>query len=253
MPHVHAPVNTLVGVLLLAVLATGVLWAYGVPQRWAPIGAVARGLVQLTVLSVILSGVIRHGALVALFVTVMFGVAVFTATRRLAADGRSLWPVLGTVALGMGAGVGAVLVIVFASGALELTARYALALAGIVIGNAMTSATLTGRRLTEAIVDRWTEVEGWLALGATPRQATVSMARQAVHNAMIPATDQAKTTGLVTLPGAFVGAIFGGLSPIEAGRFQIIVLASILAAGAVTSVVIAHVMSPVRTKPVPVS
>lgn len=249
MPDVHAPLNTLIGVLLLAGSATGVLWAYGVPQRWAPMWAVARGLVQLIALSLVLSGIITHGALVALGVSAMFGVAVFTAARRLAADGRPLWPAMGTAAVGMGAGIAVVLVIVFGSGALELTPRYALALAGIVIGNAMTSATLTGRRLTEAVVDRWSEVEGWLALGATPRQATVSMARQAVHHAMIPTTDQAKTTGLVTLPGAFVGAIFGGLSPIEAGRFQIIVLAAILAAGAVTSVVIAYVMSPVRTKP----
>lgn len=43
-------------------------------------------------------------------------------------------------------------------------------------------------------------------------------------------TDQTKTTGLVTLPGAFVGAIFGGVSPLEAGRFQIVVLAAIMAA-----------------------
>lgn len=251
MPEVHAPLNTLVGVLLLAALTVSVLWWYGVPQRWAPLWAIARGLVQLSVLSLILSSVISNGALVVLGVTAMFAVAVFTAARRLAI-GRPLLPVMGTVALGMGAGVGAVLLIVFGTGTLELTSRYVLALAGIVIGNAMTSATLTGRRLTEAILDRWSEVEGWLALGATPRQASVSMSRQAVHHAMIPATDQAKTTGLVTLPGAFVGAIFGGLSPIEAGRFQIIVLASILAAGAVTSVVTAYVMSPVRTKPLPV-
>ncbi|MBM7366746.1 ABC transporter permease [Gordonia hydrophobica] len=252
MSSLHAPFNTLACIILLAALTTTVLWVYGVPQRWAPVWAVARGLFQLSVLSVVLSGVITHGWLVSLGIGAMFGVAVVTAARRLTASGRRLLPAIGTVALGMGAGVGAVLLIVFGTGALELTARYALALAGIVIGNAMTTSALTGRRLTEAIVDRWSEVEGWLALGATPRQATASMARQAVHHAMIPATDQAKTTGVVTLPGAFVGAIFGGLSPLEAGRFQIIVLGAILAAGAVCSIVIAHVMSPVTTKPLPV-
>lgn len=252
MSALHAPFNTLACIVLLAALTTAALWAYGVPQRWAPVWAVARGLLQLSILSVVLSGVITHGWLVAVGIAAMFGVAVFTAARRLTATEGRLMPVIGTVALGMGAGVGAVLLIVFGTGALELTARYALALAGIVVGNAMTTATLTGRRLNEAIVDRWSEVEGWLALGATPRQATASMARQAVHNAMIPATDQAKTTGLVTLPGAFVGAIFGGLSPLEAGRFQIIVLGAILAAGAVCSIVVAHLMSPVATKPLSV-
>ncbi|MGB3303414.1 ABC transporter permease [Gordonia sp. (in: high G+C Gram-positive bacteria)] len=250
MPQVHAPLNTLIGVVLLAVMSTGVLWWYGVPQRWAPLWAIARGLVQLSVLSLILSGVIENGLLVALGVAAMFAVAVLTAARRLGA-GRRRWSVMLTVAGAMGAGVGAVLLIVFGTGTLELSSRYVLALAGIIVGNAMNSVTLTGRRLNEAIRDRWSEVEGWLALGATPRQATVSMARQAVHHAMIPATDQAKTTGLVTLPGAFVGAIFGGLSPVEAGRFQIIVLASILAAGAMASVATAYAMSPVKTKPLP--
>lgn len=54
-----------------------------------------------------------------------------------------------------------------------------------------------------------------------------------------PPIDQTKTTGLVVLPGAFVGAIFGGISPLEAGRFQIVVLAAIMAAGSVTAVLIA--------------
>ena len=59
------------------------------------------------------------------------------------------------------------------------------------------------------------------------------------HAAMIPSTDQTKTTGLVTLPGAFVGAIFGGLSPLEAGRFQVVVLAAIMATASLTAVLVA--------------
>ncbi|MFW8745725.1 ABC transporter permease, partial [Mesorhizobium japonicum] len=46
-------------------------------------------------------------------------------------------------------GAGAALVIVFATGSLEFTARYALAIGGIVIGNTMSSATIGGRRLLE--------------------------------------------------------------------------------------------------------
>ena len=54
----------------------------------------------------------------------------------------------------------------------------------------------------------------------------------------------------MTLPGAFVSAIFGGVSPLEAGRFQIVVLAGIMAAGAVTAVLVALWLAPVRVKPV---
>jgi len=72
-----------------------------------------------------------------------------------------------------------------------------------------------------------------------------------VHAAMVPSTDQTRTTGLVTLPGAFVGAVFGGISPVEAGRFQIVVLAAIIAAGALVSTSLTRMLAPVRTRPVP--
>jgi hypothetical protein len=54
---------------------------------------------------------------------------------------------------------------------------------------------------------------------------------------------------VVTLPGAFVGAIFGGASPLEAGRFQLVVLAAILAAGAVTAVGVTYALAPVSVRP----
>jgi putative ABC transport system permease protein len=56
--------------------------------------------------------------------------------------------------------------------------------------------------------------------------------RSAASSAIIPSTDQTRTTGIVTLPGAFVGSVFAGASPLAAAQFQIIVLAAVLAAGA---------------------
>lgn len=53
----------------------------------------------------------------------------------------------------------------------------------------------------------------------------------------------------MVLPGAFVGAIFGGLSPLEAGRFQIVVLSTIMAVGAITSVLTVLWLGAVRVKP----
>ena len=216
-----------------------------VPHRWAPIIAILRGLVQLAILSVILTGVITNGVWVALALLVMFGVATATATRRIGWSSRHL----AVMAVSMGAGAVSALTIVFASGALDFTPRYALAIGGIVIGNTMSIATIGGRRFTETVDDRWDEVEGWIALGATPRQSTVDIAKQSIYAALIPTTDQTRTTGLVTLPGAFVGAIFGGVSPLEAGRFQIVVLASIMAAGSVTAVLLVSALAPVRVRP----
>jgi putative ABC transport system permease protein len=233
------------GIAILILVATAVLAAYRVPHRWAPALAIVRGTVQLAIISFVLAGVISSPLWVTVALLVMFSVASSTATHRV---GWS-WPHAIMMFSSMALGIVVTLGIVFATGAIEFAPRYALAIGGIVIGNSMTIATLTGRRFTEAVVDHWDEVEGWLALGATPRQSTYALARGAVYSALIPTTDQTKTTGLVTLPGAFVGAIFGGVSPLEAGRFKIVVLAAIMAAGSITGVLVAHWLAPVRRKP----
>jgi putative ABC transport system permease protein len=245
MPALTSLLPTLIGVGLLVVVTIVVLWAYRVPHRFAPALAILRGTIQLAVLSFILTGVITNPWWVALALTVMFAVASVTATRRL----EWSWRRFSVVSSAMALGIAVTAVIVFSTGAIALTARFALAIGGIVIGNSMTIATIAGRRFSEATRDHWEEVEGWLALGATHRESTVALARTAVYSALIPSTDQTKTTGLVALPGAFVGAIFGGLSPFEAGRFQIVVLAAIMAAGSITAVVLIAVLAPVRLRP----
>jgi putative ABC transport system permease protein len=244
-PIVHELAPTLLGVAVLALLAVAVLSAYRVPHRWAPALAILRGAAQLAVISLILAGVITDPVWVALALVVMFSVAAATATHRI---GWSA-PHAGMMAAAMATGVVVSFSVVFLTGAIEFSARYALAIGGIVIGNSMSIATLAGRRFTEAVGDHWDEVEGWLALGATPRQSTLEQARGAVYSALIPSVDQTKTTGLVTLPGAFVGAIFGGVSPLEAGRFQVVVLAAIMAAGAITAVIVSAWLAPVTVRP----
>ncbi|NMO00301.1 ABC transporter permease [Gordonia sp. TBRC 11910] len=238
--------RTLIAVVVLSTVTVILLRAYDVRAPWKQVTALARGAAQLVALSMILSGVLTNGILVGAALAVMFSVAVVTATRRVG------WSMPHLIATGtaMAAGAGTALTTVFASGALHLEGRYVLAAGGIVIGATMTVATLTSQHFTTDIATGWEEVEGWLSIGATARQATARFARKAVRQALIPSTDQTKTTGLVTLPGAFVGALFGGASPVEAGRFQIIVLASIMAAGALTAVVLVRQLSEVARRPV---
>ena len=139
--------------------------------------------------------------------------------------------------------------IVFVTGAIEFSPRYVLAIGGIVIGNTMTIAILTQRVFHTSVRDHWDEVEGWLALGATPRESTLDLGRRAIHTALLPSVDQTRTTGIVVLPGAFVGAIFAGASPLEAGRFQVVVLACILAAGVLTTVTLTRMTGAVALRP----
>ncbi len=241
----HELLPTVVGVGLLCAVSVVVLTLAGVPQRFGPTLAVLRAIVQLAIVSVLLAGVITSQIWVDAALVVMFGVAAGTSIHRIGWSRRHA----AVVAAGIGGGVAVALVTVFGSGALAATPRYVLAIGGIVIGNAMAITTLAARRFLEAVDEQWAEVEGWFALGARPREATMRIARRAVHTALVPSVDQTKTTGLVTLPGSFVGAIFGGLSPLEAGRFQVVVLAAIIAAGAVAAVLTIRGLGDVAVRP----
>ena len=236
----------LVALLALAAITVAALRLSGVTRYWAGPYAVARALLQLTVLGFVLAGVIESTLWTAAALAVMFVSATTTAVRRL---GKFNWGRWAVVALVMGVAVAVALTVIFTTGALVFSPRYLLAAGGIVIGNCMSIATLTGRRLLLDTHDRWEEVEGWLALGARPRAATLGIARAAAGEALIPTVDQTRTTGLVTLPGAFVGAVFGGASPLEAGQFQVLVLAAVIAAGALTSVGLIWLTSPATQKP----
>ncbi len=237
--------HTLLGVTVLLAVATSVLLVARAAAPWAPALAILRGVLQLAAISLVLTGIIRSPLLIAAALLVMGTVAALTAARRLGDVRRVVLP----VAVSMAAGILVSGVVVFATRAIAFSPRYALAVGGIVVGNAMTIASTAGRRFHELADDRWEEVEGWLALGATRRRATTDLVRRAVSAALVPTVDQTKTTGLVTLPGAFVGAVFGGVSPLEAGRFQIVVLAAIVTTGAVTAVLLTTWLAPLATRP----
>jgi putative ABC transport system permease protein len=86
-------------------------------------------------------------------------------------------------------------------------------------------------------------VQAWWALGATSPVAFAPVAQEAMRDALIPNLDQTRSTGIVTLPGAFIGALFGGASPVEAARFQVVVLSGILLAQTVASFVLTRRLS----------
>ena len=231
-------VRLAVAVAALVLLTVTVLRAGRVPVGWAPVLAVGRGGLQLAVVGLALGGVFSAPPTAALVLLIMLGTATWTASRRLVGlDGAGRAVVMSCVA-----GAAAALGIVFATGVLPFSARYLVAAGGIVIGGTMTGATLAGRALLGGLRARREEVEAWLALGATPRQAVRDIARTAAAEALVPALDQTRTTGLVTLPGAFIGALLGGASPLQAARFQLVVLAALLAAQAAVAVLLTHLL-----------
>src|SRR5699024_11622093 len=110
------------------------------------------------------------------------------------------------------------LTLVLALGRVDREFERVIAIAGIVIGNSMTIATLSMRRFAANLRTGVGEVEAWLPLGARPRRSVQRLRQDSIREVLLPGLDQTKNTGLVTLPGAFVGALFGGASPLEAAE-----------------------------------
>jgi len=239
------PAGVAIAVVVLMTCTVVVLRVARVPLSASATVAVLRGALQLAVASTLIGVALTHDWAALLVLLVMLGTAVFTASRRL----REFRGALGAVALAIASGAAVTLVVVFASGAFDFSPRYLLAFSGIVIGGAMTTAATAGRQLWLGMQHRTGEIEGWLALGATPRQAVTDIGRAAIAEALRPAIDQTKTTGLVTLPGAFVGALLAGASPVEAGIFQVTVLAGLLAAGSISTTLTVWVLGAPKTLP----
>lgn len=209
--------------------------------RWARIGmglfpfwALLRAVVQLTAIALLLRGILAVPWTVAAFIVVMLSTASWTAMGRL----KELYHGRRTAALGVLTGALVTLAVIFALQLVDLQVRYLVAVGGIIIGNSMSAATLSGRNFLRGSRARKDEVEAWLSLGATPARAHEEIGREAVRESLLPTLDQTKSTGLVTLPGAFVGALFGGASPATAAQFQLVVLAGIALTMTITGVVV---------------
>jgi len=220
-------------VVTLTAIAVGATRAGRIAAGRDTAVAAVRAVVQLAAVSAVLLVVLRSPALTAGFVLLMLGVAAFTSAGRIAPDRRRApWPLL-PVAGGALPPLG----IALATGAVPLVPVSVLPIAGILIGGAMTATSLTGRQARTSLGQRWGEYEAGLAIGLSSRDATLEVIRPSVGLALMPAIDQTRTVGLVTLPGAFVGVLLGGGTPVQAGSAQLLVLVGILAAQAVATVI----------------
>ena len=223
-------------VLVGATVALG--RATGVGLGWAPLTSMLRAVVQLSVVALLLRGILTVEGTVVAFVLLMLVTASWTSAGRL----RELWHGRRIAVLGVCVGAAVSTSLVFALQLVDLETRYVIAVAGIVIGSAMSAATLAGRNFLRGARHRRDEIEAWLSLGATPARAHLDVGQEAVRESLLPNLDQTRSTGLVTLPGAFVGALFGGASPVEAAQFQLVVLASIALAMTVCGVIVTRLL-----------
>ena len=219
--------------VVLTVLAAVAGRLSGLGQDRPIVVAALRATAQLAAVSAVLVVVVRSLLLSAVFVLLMLTVASITSAGRITGHGLRSPGAAGRLlptALPIAGGAAPVVALVLASGTVPLRGTAVIPIAGILVGGAMTATSLAGRRLRDELHSRRGELEAALAVGLLPRDAVLLVAGPVAATALVPGQDQTRTVGLVTLPGAFVGVLLGGGSPVQAGAAQLLVLIGLLAA-----------------------
>ncbi|MEU0477720.1 ABC transporter permease [Streptosporangium sp. NPDC006013] len=219
-------------IVLLAVGAAAVAWFGHLGHAPGILMASLRAAVQLVAVSLVIVWAVERAPVVAVFVLIMYGVASLTAGRRITSGRAAGW-----AAVPIAAGTLPVLALLFGGGIVPLRGITLIPIAGILLGGCLTATALAGRRALDELAHRRGEVEAALSLGFSDRDAALEICRPPAAQALVPALDQTRTVGLVTLPGAFVGMLLGGANPLQAGVVQLVVLVALLAAEAVAVVV----------------
>jgi|UniRef100_A0A2N9IZA5 putative ABC transport system permease protein len=196
--------------------------------------SIVRAFLQLSVIGFVLQFIFSQNnrGWIILAYLFMVSVAGYTAGQRAKHVPRGKY-VAGASIL---AGTAVTMLVLVVLNVFPFTPRYIIPVAGMMVGNAMTVTGVTMKRLRDDIRTQMNLVETALALGATPRQATLQQVKRALVIALSPVLDNAKTVGLISLPGAMTGLIMGGASPLEAIQLQIVVMNMLIGASTVSSI-----------------
>jgi putative ABC transport system permease protein len=102
--------------------------------------------------------------------------------------------------------------------------RYFIPLLGMVLGNGLTGISRAMDTLLDSLAERRAEVEMELAHGASRWEAALPPLREAVRRGMIPIINSMMVVGVVSLPGMMTGQILAGASPLEAVKYQVVIM-----------------------------
>ncbi len=106
-------------------------------------------------------------------------------------------------------------------------AQYVIPIAGMVMGNSMTGATLGIKTFRESLEGQKSRIDALLCIGADPKQILIPFVRQALETALLPTMNNMVGMGIVSLPGMMTGQILSGTLPMTAILYQIAIMIAI--------------------------
>jgi len=187
-----------------------------------------RTTVQLLLIGLVLTSIFAHVHLgwITVIAMVMFLVAGREVMSRQRRRFAGLW--------GFGVGAFSMFLSSFSLTILTLTViignhpwyepQYAIPLLGMMLGNTMTGIALALDRLTQTSWQQRTIIEARLMLGQDWKEAIGDIQRESIRGGLIPILNAMTVAGLVSLPGMMTGQILAGSPPLEAVKYQILIM-----------------------------
>ena len=222
----------LAGALVLALAALAWAGRFGVARTL--LIAAARTVVQLLLVGLVLKAVFGLATLpwvagLAFAMLLLAGREVMARQRRRLAGPWGYG--LGTVSMFLSAFTVTVFALVAVVGPTPwYEPRYAIPLLGMLLGNTMNGVAIGLDRITSGAVEARAAIEARLALGERAAEAVAPLRREAVRAGLIPIVNAMSAAGVVSLPGMMTGQILAGTPPMEAVRYQVLIM-FLIAAG----------------------
>ncbi len=120
-----------------------------------------------------------------------------------------------------------VFVLLFVTGVLKMVPNIFVPISGMLLGNATKALSLVFNRTQKQVEDNHEIIEAAFLDGAGYIEASKIFMIDVMNVALIPQIDGLKILGIVHIPGTMAGLLIGGVKPIDAAFYQLIVAYSI--------------------------
>lgn len=221
--------------LLVVLLAVSKWKGIGVEKKLI-IGTI-RGTIQIILMALILVVVFELSNMLVIFLLlgIMALFAAHTVSTNLDIPGvfKSSLPGIMIASL-------TVMSVSVALGVVLPLGEYIIPMGGMVIGNSMGLASLVIDRMWSNAQKQRALLETALALGASPAQATQMTIIEAIRSGLLPNLNRYASLGIVSIPGLMSGMIIGGVNPVRAAMFQIIVFIMIFLSVVITGFLVSR-------------
>lgn len=236
------PIDLSIAAILVLVLAL-ISWRLRLGVERRLLLAAVRSVIQLGLLGLVLKTLFAQSNLlfIGLLCLFMLTVAGYEVMARQQRRFTGPW--------GMGIGTMSMFISSFSITllALHLVVRvdpwyqpqYLIPLLGMLLGNTMSGIAIAMDNLTQNVWLQKGNIEARLILGEGWSSAIADIRRDALRAGLIPIINAMAAAGVVSLPGMMTGQILAGSPPLEAAKYQIMILLLIAAGtglGAITAV-----------------